>query len=234
MHAPKSNPAVTLRRLPLFNDLSEAELALIGERVTIHLYDAGMIVFSEGDVCRELWIVKEGTVKILKTAPSGRQQLIGIERAGNSLSEVPVFDGGCYLATAQAVSSTVLLRLEADHFRRICLQYPEVALKVIKVLGHRLRSMSSLIEDLSFTTVRGRLVAHLIRVAEQEGRHASRGIEFELTENNEELAARLGTVRELVSRNLGRLHGEGWIEIRRRTVTIPNLSKLREEAASGV
>jgi CRP/FNR family cyclic AMP-dependent transcriptional regulator len=231
MHAPKSNPAVTLRRLPLFNDLSEAELALIGERVTIHLYDAGMIVFSEGDVCRELWIVKEGTVKILKTAPSGRQQLIGIERAGNSLSEVPVFDGGCYLATAQAVSSTVLLRLEADHFRRICLQYPEVALKVIKVLGHRLRSMSSLIEDLSFTTVRGRLVAHLLRVAEQDGRRTSRGIEFELTENNEELAARLGTVRELVSRNLGRLHGEGWIEIRRRTVTIPNLSKLKEEAA---
>jgi len=170
-------------------------------------------------------------VKILKTAPSGRQQLIGIERAGNSLSEVPVFDGGCYLATAQAVSSTVLLRLEADHFRRICLQYPEVALKVIKVLGHRLRSMSSLIEDLSFTTVRGRLVAHLLRVAEQDGRRTSRGIEFELTENNEELAARLGTVRELVSRNLGRLHGEGWIEIRRRTVTIPNLSKLKEEAA---
>jgi CRP-like cAMP-binding protein len=220
----------TLRRLPLFNDLSEAELALIGERVTIHLYDAGMIVFSEGDVCRELWIVKEGTVKILKTAPSGRQQLIGIERAGNSLSEVAVFDGGRYLATAQTVSSTVLLRLEADHFRRICLQHPEVALKVIKVLGHRLRSMSRLIEDLSFTTVRGRLLAHLIRVAEQEGRRTLRGIEFELTENNEDLAARLGTVRELVSRNLGRLHGEGWIEIRRRTVTIPNLSKLKEEA----
>jgi CRP-like cAMP-binding protein len=220
----------TLRRLPLFNDLSEAELALIGERVTIHRYDAGMIVFSEGDACRELWIVKEGTVKTLKTAPSGRQQLIGIERAGNSLSEVAVFDGGCYLATAQTVTSTVLLRLEADHFRRICMQHPEVALKVIKVLRHRLRSMGRLIEDLSFTTVRGRLIAHLILVAEQDGRRTARGVEFELTENNEELAARLGTVRELVSRNLGRLHGEGWIEIRRRTVTIPNLSRLKEEA----
>ena len=99
---------MTLRRLPLFNDLSEAELTLIGERVTIHLYDAGMIVFSEVDGCRELWIVNEGSVKILKTAPSGRRQLIGIERAGNSLYEV--FGGG-YLATAQTVSSTVLLRL---------------------------------------------------------------------------------------------------------------------------
>jgi len=220
----------TLRRVPLFNDLSEAELALIGDRLTVHRYDAGMIVFSEGEVCRELWIVKEGTVKMLKTAPSGRQQLIGIERAGNSLSEVAAFDGGCYLATAQTASSTVLLRLEADHFCRICLQHQEVALKVIKVLGHRLRSMGRLIEELSFSTVRGRLIAHLMRIAEHDGRRTSRGIEFELTENNEELAARLGTVRELVSRNLGRLHGEGWIEIRRRSVTIPNLSKLKEEA----
>jgi len=197
----KSNLVKTLRRLPLFNDLSEDELALIGERVTVHPYDAGTIIFSEGDICRELFIIKEGSVKIMKTAPSGRRQLIGIERAGNSLSEIAVFDGGCYPATAQSVSSTVLLRLEADRFRRICLQYPEVALKVIKVLGHRLRRMGSLIEELSFSTVRGRLVAHLIRVAEQEGRHVSRGIEFELTENNEELAARLGTVRELPARH---------------------------------
>ena len=221
----------TLRRLPLFNDLSEGELAVIGERVTTSHYDAGTIIFSQGDVCRELLIVKEGSVKILKMAPSGRRQLIGIERAGNSLSEVPVFDGGCYPATAQAVSSTVLLRLEADHFRRICLQHPDVALKVIKVLGHRLRRLGDLIDDLSFSTVRARLIAHLLHTAEEEGRQTAHGIEFELTENNEELAARLGTVRELVSRNLGRLHGEGLIEIRRRTVTVPNLTALRQETA---
>jgi len=64
----KSPPAVTLRRVPLFNDLSETELELIGERLTIHRYDAGAIIFSEGEVCRELLIVKEGSVKMLKTA----------------------------------------------------------------------------------------------------------------------------------------------------------------------
>jgi CRP-like cAMP-binding protein len=148
--------------------------------------------------------VKEGSVRILKTAPSGRHQLLGIERAGNSLSEIPVFDGGLYPATAEAASATVLLRLEAEHFRRICVQWPEVALKVIKVLGHRLRRMGTLVEHLSFSTVRGRLVAHLISVAEESGHPTPHGVEFALTENNEELAARLGTVRELISRNLGR------------------------------
>jgi CRP-like cAMP-binding protein len=202
--------AATLRRVPLFNELSEPELELIAARVSIHRYEEGAVVFSEGDICREFWIVREGGVKILKTAPSGRNHLLGIERAGNSLSEVPVFDRGLYPATALTESATTLLRLEADHFRKICLHQPEVALKVIAVLGHRLRNMGRLIEDLSFSTVRGRLIAHLVHLAEESGRHTSQGVEFELTENNEELAARLGTVRELISRNLGRLHGDGY------------------------
>jgi CRP/FNR family transcriptional regulator len=93
--------------------------------------------------------------------------------------------------------------------------------------------MGSLVEDLSFSTVRGRLVAYLAHLADEEGRQTASGIEFELAENNEELAARLGTVRELVSRSLGRLHGEGLIEIRRRTVIVPSLASLKEELRSG-
>jgi CRP/FNR family transcriptional regulator len=223
--------AATLRRVPLFNDLSESELALIGEKVSVHRYGTGVVVFTEGDRCRELLIIQEGSVKMLKTAPTGRQQLISIERPGNTLSEVPVFDGGPYPATAQTINPVTLLRLDADHFQRICRQHPEVALKVIKVLGHRLRRLGKLVEDLSFATVRDRLISHLARLAEENGRHTSRGIEFELTENNEELAARLGTVRELISRNLGRLHGEGWIEMRSRTVNVPDLVGLKKEIA---
>jgi CRP/FNR family transcriptional regulator len=230
MNLADSDIVATLRRVPLFNDLCEDELALIGKRVTTHAYDTGVIVFSEGDACHELLIIGEGSVKILKTASSGRHQLIGIERAGNSLSEVPVFDGGRYPATALTQSPTMLLRVEAGHFRRICVQYPELALKVIRVLAHRLRHMGKLVEELSFSTVRRRLVAHLLELAKENGRYTPRGIEFELAENNEELAARLGTVRELVSRNLGRLHGEGWIEMRRRAVTILDPSALREVA----
>ena len=231
MPPPSSDLAATLRRVPLFNDLSEAELALIGERVAVRRYGAGMVIFTEGDRCQELLIIQEGSVKMLKTAPTGRQQLISIERAGNPLSEVPVFDGGSYPATAQTMNPVTLLRLDADHFQRICRQHPEVALKVIKVLGHRLRRLGKLVEDLSFATVRGRLIAHLIRLAEETGRSTPQGIEFELTENNEDLAARLGTVRELISRNLGRLHGEGWIEMRRRSVNVADLTALKKEIA---
>lgn len=229
MTAPKKiNLVDTLRRVPLFADLSSQELALIAERVSLRHYSAGAMVFYEGEPCRELFLVQQGTVKLLKSAANGRRQLLGVERAGSALSEVPVFDGGTYPASAEAVSDTVLLRIDADDFRKICAQYPEVALKVIKVLGHRLRRMGKLVEDLSFSTVRGRLVAYLLSLAEEEGRFTPHGIEFTLAENNEDLAARLGTVRELVSRNLGRLYSEGVIQMQGRLVIVPNLEQLRE------
>jgi CRP-like cAMP-binding protein len=229
MCPPKPDLVGTLRRLPLFTDLSDQELGLIAQNVTRLRYEEGARIFSEGDSCRELLIVEEGTVRIIKSAPDGRQQLIGLERYGNSLAEVPVFDGGHYPATAEAASATVVLRLPADEFRKICLKNPELALKVFRVLGHRLRHLMRLVEDLSFTTVRGRLIAHLLQLADETGRKTSGGIQFELSENNEELAARLGTVRELVSRNLGRLHGAGLIEMKRRTIRIPNPAALIDE-----
>jgi CRP-like cAMP-binding protein len=229
---PKPDLVATLRRLPLFTDLSEKELALVAENVSRLRYEEGAAIFSEGDPCHELLIVEVGTVKIFKSALDGREQLIGIERRGNSLAEVPVFDSGTYPASAEATSTTVLLRLPADNFRRICLQNPELALKVFKVLGHRLRHLMSLVEELSFSTVRKRLIAYLLKLAEDTGQQTARGIQFELLENNEELAARLGTVRELVSRNLGRLHGAGFIEMNRRTINLPDPAALRDEIAN--
>lgn len=109
------------------------------------------------------------------------------------------------------------------------MQNPELSLKVFKVLGSRLRNMVRLVEKLSFSTVRARLVAHLVGIAEETGSQTEHGIRFELIENNEELAVRLETVRELISRNLGRLHGAGLISMKRRTVTIPNLTALKNE-----
>jgi len=222
----------TLRRVPLFTDLSDGELRLIADGATTRRCDAGEIIFSEGDKCLELFIVQAGSVKILKSAASGRRQLLSVERAGNTLLELSVFDFNPYPATAEAATPSVLLRVEASRFRGICQQSPDVALKVIKVLGHRLRRLAELIEELSFSTVRGRLVSYLLRLAQENGRQSTRGIEIDLFENNEELAARLGTVRELVSRNLGRLHNDGLIEVRRRLVIIPNLAALRNELAA--
>jgi CRP/FNR family transcriptional regulator len=233
MRTPETNLLNTLRRVALFNELSEKELAALAERTVRKSYQAGAIIFSEGDQCKELLIVEDGRVRLYKSTPNGREQLIGIERLGNTLAEVPVLDGGRHSVTACAQDSVNLLSLDADVFRRVCLQNPQVAVKLIKVLGHRLRHLDGLVEELSFSTVRGRLVSHLSRLARERGRISEDCTEFELNENNEELAARLGTVRELISRNLGRLHGDGLIQMRGRTVRIPDLKRFEREADSG-
>jgi len=145
------------------------------------------------------------------------------------LSEVSVVDGGRYSTTAIAMTPTILLRLPGAHFQSLCPAHPQVAVKVIRVLGQRLRHLRRLVEELSFATARDRLIAHILRLMEEVGVRGANGLEVALAENNEELAARLGTVRELVSRNLGRLHGEGLIVKRKRALPIPNQAALRGE-----
>jgi CRP-like cAMP-binding protein len=219
----------TLRRVPLFHELSTSELASLSAGMSRTRYTRGQLIFAEGECGGDLLIVESGVVKVLKTDTSGRQQLLAIERAGSSLGEVSVFDGGAYSATAVAGEPTVLLRISGEHFRAVCSSHPQLAIKVIRVLGGRLRQLRRMIEELSFGTVRDRLIAHLLREADSEGRQTPQGIRFQRHDNNEELATQLGTVRELVSRNLGRLHGEGIIIAESRSITIPDLERLRAE-----
>lgn len=156
-------------RVPLFQGLTGEQLAEIAGRVTSERWDAGQIVFSEWERGGDLLILQEGSVRVVKTAASGRQQLISIEREGSSLGEVSVFDGGCYSATEVAISAIVVLRLKGEHFRAFCMAHPDVAFEVIRVLGHRLRGLRNLVEQLSFATVRDRLIAHLLQLAGPDG-----------------------------------------------------------------
>ena len=165
----KPSPVETLKKVPLFADLSERELAfLAGRAVPLHA-KAGEMIFSEGEPCRGLYVVESGAVKIFKTSASGREQVLTIEGPGQSIAELPVFDGGNYPASAAAVEDATLLFVGKKDFQALCLQHPEVALKVLKVVGVRLRRLVDIIEELSFTTVRHRLAALLLRLAKHKG-----------------------------------------------------------------
>ncbi|HTT23022.1 MAG TPA: Crp/Fnr family transcriptional regulator [Candidatus Sulfotelmatobacter sp.] len=117
-------------------------------------------------------------------------------------------------------------------FQALCLAHPQVALKVLRVVGARLRRLVGIIEELSFTTVRQRLGAYLIRMAQNEGKKTAGGVQVTLPANNQELAAQIGTVRELVSRNLSRLQAEGLVNIEGRTLLIRDLAALETDLAS--
>ncbi len=225
-----------LRKVSLFSSLSEQEFAFLASHLLQRKYSSGELIFSEGDVCAGLYVVQAGNVRIFKSSAGGREQVLSIDGPGSSIAELPVFDGGSYPASAQAVSDCTLLFFSRQDFQTLCMQHPEVALKVLKVVGARLRRLVGIIEELSFTTVRHRLIALLVRLGKTEGirDHNRDAVALTLPSNNSELAAQIGTVRELVSRNLSRLQAEGLIEVDNRKLEIPSLQRLEAELeASG-
>jgi len=224
-----TNAAKTLAEAGLFTGLSEAELNFLAQRAVPRKFSAGEIVFTEGDPCAGMYVVESGHVRIFKTSAGGREQVLSIDGPGGSVAELPVFDGGNYPASVSAVEDSTLLFISKQDFHALCLTHPQVALKVLRVVGARLRKLVGIIEELSFTTVRHRLAAFLVRMARREGTTVAEGIEIALPSSNQELASQIGTVRELVSRNLSRFQSEKLIQMDGRRIVISNLKALEAE-----
>ena len=224
-----SGPSIAdvLKETALFSTLSEAEVASLASRTLSPSYLSGQLIFSEGAPCAGLYIVSRGRVRIFKISPSGREQVLALEGPRSSVAELPVFDGGPYPASAAAVEPSELLFISRRDFRALCLEYPEISLKILQVVGARLRRLVGIIEELSFTTVRHRLISWIIRQAKSQD-----GLRFTLGASHQELAAQIGTVRELVSRNLARLQAQEFIGINGRQVTILDLEGLESELSS--
>ncbi len=221
-----------LRKTPLFASLTEKEMEALARRVATRRSERGELLFSEGDPCTGLFLIASGKIRIFKLSSSGREQVLAVEGPGSSFAELPVFDGGTYPASASVLEDAELLFISRKDFQNFCLEHPDVALKVIAVVGSRLRRLVGIIEELSFTTVRQRLIALILRLARENGASSEAGISIELTKSHHELASELGTVRELVSRNLGRLQAEGFLQVDGRNITVKDLPGLQREQSS--
>jgi CRP-like cAMP-binding protein len=228
----KGNYRGTLSRVPIFSGLSEPQLLFLAERAVPRRFSPGETVFSEGEACTGFYVVESGHIRIFKSSSGGREQVLSIDGPGSSVAELPVFDGGAYPASTNAIDDATLLFISKQDFQGLCLAHPDVALKVLRVVGARLRRLVGIIEELSFTTVRHRLASFLLRLAQKEGKPSPSGVEITLPVSNQELASQIGTVRELVSRNLSRLQSEGILKIDGRTVIIGNLKALESQTDS--
>jgi CRP/FNR family transcriptional regulator len=221
-----------LKKAPLFAALTDAEIQVLSARTGARSYSPGELLFSEGEPCAGLYMVVSGRVRIFKVSANGREHVLAIEGPGSSIAELPVFDGGTYPASAGAMEGSELLFVSRHDFRAICLEHPEIALKVLQVVGGRLRRLVGIIEELSFTTVRHRLISWILRRAKAEGRPTDRGLAISLGATHQELASQIGTVRELVSRNIARLQAQGFIGIHGQELTIFDMEGLEADLNS--
>ena len=218
--------AAVLEKTALLSSLSPSELQLLATRTVRKLFGAGELLFSEGEPCNGLHIIALGKVRIFKTSMTGREQVLAVNVPGESIAEIPVFDGGPYPASAVAIEDVEIAFISRRDFNAYCLEHPEVALKVLSVVGARLRRLVGIIEELSFTTIRQRLISALLKLAQSEGKKTERGIEFQLPATHQELANQLGTVRELISRNLMRLQADGLLDVDAREIVVKDIKGL--------
>ncbi|WP_420236976.1 Crp/Fnr family transcriptional regulator [Telmatobacter bradus] len=226
MTAERIDLAVVLGKTALLSGLSQPELQMLASRTVRKLFSTGELLFSEGEPCHGLHIIARGKVRIFKTSMSGREQVLAVNTPGESVAEVPVFDGGPFPASAVAIEDAEIAYISRRDFQAYCMEHPEVALKVLQVVGTRLRRLVGIIEELSFTTIRQRLIAALVKLAQSEGTKTARGIEFQLPATHQELANQLGTVRELISRNLMRLQAEGLLDVDARQIVVKDMKGL--------
>jgi CRP/FNR family transcriptional regulator len=176
-----------------------------------------------------LFVVQSGSIKLFKMAENGREQVLVIERAGSTVGEPSVFDGGAFPASAVAAEDSTLVFLPKREFLDLCRRNSEVAFAVIRSLAWRFRYLASLVEELSLKEVSHRLARFLRDRALKLGVRTRRGIEFPLEETNQEIGAEIGTVRDLVSRNLRRFVDRGIIRLERRKVIVLDVAELEAQ-----
>jgi CRP-like cAMP-binding protein len=210
-----------LKSILYFSDLGLAELESIRRLVFEKTADRAEMILLEGESAANLYFVASGVVKVFKTSAEGKEQILNIVRPGESFNDVPIFDSGSNPASAQAMGPVLLYGIKKNDMEAILGDYPQVALKVIKVLASRVRHLVSLVEDLSFKRVIGRVAKILF---EHIGGEVGRGPRL----TQQEMAAIAGTAREVVGRSLKALEEGGVIKLDRHRIIIRDKEALHK------
>lgn len=220
-----------LKSTKLFEALDETTLHVLAGRAVERRFEKDEILFVAGEEARGLYVIVEGAVRAFRVSPEGREQVIHVERSGATIAEVPVLDDGTYPSTAAAEEQTVTLFIDKRDVRHLFLEHPEIALAALKVLAGRLRRCAELVEALSLREVGQRLARFLLAEARRSGTRTENRIIINLTQTNQQIAARIGSVREVVSRAFTRLQHEGLIIVEGRRLVI--LDEAALEAFAG-
>jgi len=220
-----------LGQIPYFSGLSQDELETVRQYVYEKSYERNELIVLEDAPAEALYFVVSGAVKAIKTSVEGKEQILRVLRPGDSLNDVPIFDGGPNPAGAVAMSPATLYGIARKDVDTILHEHPSVQINVIRVLAAVVRHYLSLVEDLSFRHVTGRVARLLLQYADGHRKTDQQpGPGPRLTQ--QDMAAMVGTAREVVGRSLKELEEEGAIKMDRHRIVIVNRALL--EDMSGV
>ena len=208
---------------PLFHGLPPEQLAAVQAIAVEKNHGRGEAIFSEGAAATGFYLVIDGRVKIFKVSPAGKEHILHIFSAGEPFGEVAVFQGSPFPANAEAIAPSRLLYFPRVDFVRL-LADSAIAMNLLAVMALRLRRFASQIEDLSLKEVPSRLASYLLYLAEEQNNRSQARLDI----SKGQLASRLGTSPETLSRIFAKMTEEGLIEVRGRLILLKDISGLSE------
>jgi CRP/FNR family transcriptional regulator len=213
----------TLRGNEYFNDLPEDMLKEIAAHTQLREYQRGDVFFWEGDPCTGLHIIEQGSAKIYCLSPQGRQYIVRVLQEGDTFAEVPAFDGGTNPVNVDALETCRVWVIDSEMLRGLVLAHPKFAQKVLVNFGQMLRGMVHKVSEMAFYQVTHRLARLISELPQNDlpGRPTPHWTQ-------EQLAARLGTVREVVARSLKELERSGAIRVEDRRIQIADQNVLQQ------
>ena len=214
-----------IRECPLFAGVSEADLELLLGVARERKHGRGELLFSQGEPAEGFFLVCEGRVKIYKLSPDGKERILHIVQKGQSFAEAAIFGDGLYPAFAEPLEASVLVFFPRREFLDLLHRHAQIAINMIGGLSRFLRQFAMQIEELTFKDVPARLARYLLDQAA--------GADFlELPITKTQLASRLGTVSETLSRTLRKLSDEAIIAVQGRRIELLDEDRLADLAES--
>ncbi len=214
-----------INNMGLFEGLSEDGVAKLA-RVAVPLkMGKGRAIFEEGQPAKGFYAIGAGRVKIYKTSPSGREQILHLMGAGEVFAEVALFSGREYPASALAMEDSELLFFPKNTFGKLLADDPDLAMNMLALLSLRLQAFTVQVENLSLREVPGRLSAHLLLLAGED----KEIVRLDLPKG--QLAALLGTIPETLSRVLRKMDEEGFIQSDGASIRLVDRESLRQLAS---
>lgn len=216
-----------LKKVPLFTNLSDAELKLLSSASSVKTFVKNQIIIHKSDEGDTFFSILSGKVKVVLTDEEGREYIVGILKQNEFFGELALLDGEPRSASVVAMMRAEVLALKREDFLNQMTTNPEMCIKILGVLGVRLRKANLHIESLVFLDVCGRLARMLLDMVETQGRETDEGMLLEVEHSRTDLANLIGTTRETLTRALKTLENMGYISIRKNQFIIMNAAGLR-------
>ncbi len=219
MRIESGNRAAVLKQSLIFSGLNEGDLEALSKLAVSHVFKAGEYLFWEGDAPARFYVVASGRVKVLKHSSLGKEFVVAFFGPGEVFGEVAVFEERPYPASAQAMSDAEVLGIERDRFLAFLSGHPEVSLRIINMLGGRLRDAQSRLNALAGERAEQRVARTLLMLSLKLGQS--------LPFTRQEIADMSGTTIETAIRVMSRMKSGGMIRSRRGRTDILDETKLR-------